>query len=58
MRNGIAEALKNHPELRVRMGIHSGPVDGVSDLNEQANVVGAGINMAQRVKKDHLAFRA
>ncbi|HTC78467.1 MAG TPA: FlgO family outer membrane protein, partial [Terriglobales bacterium] len=45
----IAEALKNHPELRVRMGIHSGPVNEVSDLNEQANVAGAGINMAQRV---------
>jgi TolB-like protein/class 3 adenylate cyclase/Tfp pilus assembly protein PilF len=45
----ISKALKNHPELRVRMGIHSGPVNEVSDLNEQANIAGAGINIAQRV---------
>ena len=45
----IAKALKNYPGLRVRMGIHSGPVNEVTDLNEQANVAGAGINMAQRV---------
>src|SRR4051812_48157401 len=45
----IAKALKNHPELRVRMGIHSGPVNEVTDLNEQANITGAGINIAQRV---------
>src|ERR1700693_3138585 len=45
----IAKALKSHPELRVRMGIHSGPVNEITDLNEQANIAGAGINMAQRV---------
>src|SRR5919198_316473 len=45
----ISKALKNHPELRVRMGIHSGPVNVVADLNEQANIAGAGINIAQRV---------
>src|SRR6201988_5201460 len=45
----ISQALKKHPELRVRMGIHSGPVNEVTDLNEQANIAGAGINMAQRV---------
>jgi TolB-like protein/Tfp pilus assembly protein PilF len=45
----IAQALKSHPELRVRMGIHSGPVNEISDLNEQANIAGAGINIAQRV---------
>ncbi len=45
----IAKALQTHPELRVRMGIHSGPVNEVSDLNEQANIAGAGINIAQRV---------
>src|SRR5580700_5585754 len=45
----ISKALKSHPELRVRMGIHSGPVNEVSDLNEQANIAGAGINFAQRV---------
>src|SRR5947207_3608800 len=45
----LSRELKKHPELRVRMGIHSGPVNEVSDLNEQANIAGAGINLAQRV---------
>src|SRR5438477_9357358 len=45
----ISKALKRHPELQVRMGIHSGPVNEVTDLNEQANIAGAGINIAQRV---------
>src|SRR3989475_9630038 len=45
----IAKALKSHPDIRVRMGIHSGPVNEVTDLNEQANIAGAGINIAQRV---------
>ncbi len=45
----ISKALKNHPEVQVRMGIHSGPVNEVTDLNEQANIAGAGINAAQRV---------
>jgi TolB-like protein/Flp pilus assembly protein TadD len=45
----ISKALKGHPELRVRMGIHSGPVNAVTDLNEQPNIAGAGINIAQRV---------
>ncbi len=45
----ISKALKSHPELKVRMGIHSGPVNEVTDLNDQANIAGAGINMAQRV---------
>src|SRR4029077_14552965 len=34
----IGTALKNHPELQVRMGIHSGPVNEITDLNEQANI--------------------
>src|SRR5436189_5784437 len=45
----ISKELKNHPELHVRMGIHSGPVNEITDLNEQANIAGAGINIAQRV---------
>src|SRR3981081_3323648 len=45
----ISKALKNHPEVRVRMGIHSGPVNEITDLNAQANIAGAGINVAQRV---------
>src|SRR5215470_3436373 len=42
----IRMELKKHPELRVRMGIHSGPVNEITDLNEQANIAGAGINIA------------
>ena len=45
----ISRALRSHPELKVRMGIHSGPVNEITDLNEQANIAGAGINIAQRV---------
>ena len=45
----ISNALKNHPELKVRMGVHSGPVNEITDLNAQANIAGAGINFAQRV---------
>jgi class 3 adenylate cyclase len=45
----ISETLKNHPALKVRMGIHSGPVNEITDLNAQANIAGAGINIAQRV---------
>ena len=45
----IAQALKNHPEIAVRMGVHSGPVSEVTDLNGRTNIAGAGINMAQRV---------
>src|SRR6266550_1967837 len=45
----INRALKEHPRLKLRMGIHSGPVSGVVDVNERANVAGAGLNMAQRV---------
>ena len=45
----IAEALKSHPRLRLRMGINTGPVSGVADVNDRSNVAGAGINIAQRV---------
>src|SRR5213078_4044229 len=45
----ISCALKEHPRLQLRMGIHSGPVSGVVDVNERANLTGAGINMAQRM---------
>jgi TolB-like protein/class 3 adenylate cyclase/Flp pilus assembly protein TadD len=45
----ISRALKQHPRLQLRMGIHSGPVGGVVDVNEQANLAGTGINMAKRV---------
>src|ERR1700746_14698 len=45
----ISRALKPHPRLQLRMGIHSGPVGGVVDVNERANLAGAGINMTKRV---------
>jgi len=45
----IGKALKNYPQLRLRMGVHSGPVDQVKDVNDRINVAGAGINVAQRV---------
>jgi TolB-like protein/class 3 adenylate cyclase len=45
----IGRALKNRPELRVRMGVHSGPVSAVTDVNDRSNIAGSGINIAQRV---------
>src|SRR6266702_1401397 len=45
----ISRALKTQPNLPLRMGVHSGPVSGVIDVNDQTSVAGAGINMAQRV---------
>src|SRR6266478_3985075 len=45
----IARALKEHPRIELRMGIHSGPVNEVVDVNQRQNIAGAGINMAQRV---------
>jgi TolB-like protein/class 3 adenylate cyclase/Tfp pilus assembly protein PilF len=45
----ISRALKGHPRLQLRMGVHSGPVSGVVDVNARPNVAGAGLNVAQRV---------
>ena len=45
----ISKALKNYPNLPLRMGVHSGPVDEVVDVNDRSNIAGAGITMAQRV---------
>ncbi len=45
----LSNALRQHPELALRMGIHSGPIREVLDVNERANVAGAGIDVAQRV---------
>src|ERR1700686_2947278 len=45
----ISRQLKGHPRLKLRMGVHSGPVSGVIDVNGRANLAGAGLNMAQRV---------
>ncbi len=45
----ISRALKEHRRVQLRMGIHGGPVSGVVDVNERANLAGAGLNIAQRV---------
>src|SRR5438874_358630 len=45
----ISRAARQHPELKLRMGIHSGPVSGVVDVSGRSNIAGAGINIAQRV---------
>src|ERR671923_64176 len=45
----ISRALTSYPELQVRMGVHSGPVSAVTDLNDRTNAAGIGINIAQRV---------
>src|SRR5436309_438622 len=45
----ISRSLKRYPQLQVRMGIHSGPVSVVIDVNERANAAGVGMNIAQRV---------
>ena len=45
----ISKALRSHPKLQVRMGVHSGPVSGIMDVNDRSNIAGTGINMAQRV---------
>ncbi len=43
----IAKTLKNRPNVQLRMGVHSGPVDQMKDVNDRINVAGAGINIAQ-----------
>jgi len=45
----LSRADKKNPNLQLRMGIHSGPINEITDVNDRANVTGAGINMAQRV---------
>ncbi len=45
----ISQALKSHPHIQLRMGVHSGPVNQTTDVNDRSNVAGAGINVAQRV---------
>ena len=45
----LCEALRSRPHIHVRMGIHSGPVNSVTDVNERTSVAGAGINIARRI---------
>lgn len=46
---GLGRAFRNYPEIKVRMGMHTGPVYRVADINANRNVAGGGINVAQRV---------
>jgi TolB-like protein/class 3 adenylate cyclase/Tfp pilus assembly protein PilF len=45
----ISRALQNHPSIQLRMGVHSGPVNRITDVNDKTNIAGSGINVAQRV---------
>ena len=45
----ISRTLQEHPHIQLRMGVHSGPVNQVTDVNEKTNIAGPGINVAQRV---------
>src|SRR6266545_4186429 len=45
----ISGALRDHPHIRLRMGVHSGPVNRITDVNDKTNFAGSGINVAQRV---------
>jgi adenylate cyclase len=45
----ISRVLRHHPDLPVRMGVHSGPVSAVTDVNDRVNAAGVGINIAQRL---------
>src|SRR5213595_2413928 len=45
----IGRALQDHPRIRLRMGVHSGPVNRITDVNDKTNFAGSGINVAQRV---------
>src|SRR5216683_4925148 len=58
----ISRALQEHPTIQVRMGVHSGPVNRVTDVNDKTNIAGSGINVAQRVMDcgdaGHILFSA
>jgi TolB-like protein len=45
----ISRTLQDHPHIRLRMGVHSGPVNRIIDVNDKTNFAGSGINVAQRV---------
>src|SRR5438874_1638401 len=45
----ISRTLQEHPHIQLRMGVHSGPVNQVTDVNDKTNIAGSGINVAQRV---------
>src|SRR5262249_40816867 len=45
----ISRSLQDHPHIQLRMGVHSGPVNRITDVNDKTNIAGSGINVAQRV---------
>lgn len=45
----ISDSLRSHPNIQLRMGVHSGPVNRITDVNDKSNLAGAGINVAQRI---------
>jgi Flp pilus assembly protein TadD len=45
----LTKNLRSHPDIKLRIGIHSGPVYRIADINANRNVAGGGINTAQRV---------
>jgi len=45
----ISRALQAHPHIQLRMGVHSGQVNRVADINDKTSLTGSGINVAQRV---------
>src|SRR5438045_97467 len=45
----ISKTLQDHPHIQLRMGVHSGPVNRVTDVNDKTNIAGSGMNVAQRV---------
>src|SRR5437588_4253752 len=45
----ISRTLQDHPHIRLRMGVHSGPVNRITDVNDKTNFAGSGFNVAQRV---------
>ena len=53
----ISRKLREHPELKLRMGINSGPVDQVSDVNDQRNITGVGINGLATTPRQSILFR-
>ncbi|PYI74237.1 MAG: hypothetical protein DMF01_10885, partial [Verrucomicrobia bacterium] len=45
----ISKTLQGHRQIQLRMGVHSGPVNRVADVNDKTNIAGSGMNVAQRV---------
>jgi len=45
----ISRVLQAHPHIQLRMGVHSGQVNRVADINDKTSLTGSGINVAQRV---------